>query len=149
MEVVTAKPGQEGELLTRIKKRLPLLEELLVSADDDWVHEDLVYRFWHQSLKVYALQEMTLRIVVLLEEVAPPGRTLHPWFVEIVRDGTGKTFVMAHNDDWTTHTRPILEAFFHARFMLAMLVRYGRELEEAPRLLPSGWAAVLELYGMR
>lgn len=146
---VTPKAGQNEELLARIKERLPLLEELLVSADGDWVHEDLVYRFWHQSLKVYALQEMTLRIVRLLEEVAPTGRTLHPWFVEIVRDGTGKTFVTSHNDDWTTHTRPIVEAFFHARFMLAMLVRYGRELEESPRWLPSGWAAVLELYGMR
>jgi len=141
--------GQNEELLARIKERLPMLEELLVSADDDWVHEDLVYRFWHQSLKVYSLQEMTLRIVSLLEEVAPTGRTLHPWFVEIVRDGTGKTFATSHNDAWTTHTRPIVEAFFHARFMLAMLVRYGRELEEAPRWLPSGWAAVLELYGMR
>lgn len=149
MKDVAPEPGQDGELLARIKNRLPLLEELLVSVDDDWVHEDLVYRFWHQSLKVYALQEMTSRIAGLLEEVAPPGRTLHPWFAEIVRDGTGRTFVSSHNDDWTTHTRPIVEAFFHARFMLAMLVRYGRELEEAPRVLPSGWAAVLELYGMR
>jgi hypothetical protein len=28
-------------------------------------------------------------------------------------------------------------------------VRYARELEHAPRLLPSGWAAVLYLYNIR
>jgi hypothetical protein len=30
-----------------------------------------------------------------------------------------------------------------------MLVKYGLELEAPPCLLPSGWAAVLSLYGLR
>jgi hypothetical protein len=46
-------------------------------------------------------------------------------------------------------TRPILEAFFHARYFLEMVCRYGRELAEPPSPLPSGWAAVLYLYGLR
>ena len=56
---------------------------------------------------------------------------------------------MAHNKRWLEETRPILEAFFHARMMLEFVVRYGRELEDAPQVLPSGWAAVLCLYNLR
>jgi hypothetical protein len=136
-------------LLAGMQDQLDSLEAVLVTVNDTWVSEDLIYRFWHQSFKVYQLQETTERIVAALRAVAPSGSELHPWFLEIVRAGTGQRFELAHNQDWTRHTRPIVEAFFHARFMLEMVVRYGRELEAAPMLLPSGWAAVLELYGIR
>jgi hypothetical protein len=43
---------------------------------------------------------------------------------------------------------PILEAFFHALFMLEMAVRYA-DLGEPPQMLPSGWAALLYLYDLR
>jgi hypothetical protein len=43
----------------------------------------------------------------------------------------------------------MLEAFFHARYFLEMAVKYGRELELPPTLLPSGWAALLYLYNLR
>jgi hypothetical protein len=43
----------------------------------------------------------------------------------------------------------MLEAFFHARFMLEMIVKFGRSLEEPPQTLPSGWATVLYLYDLR
>jgi hypothetical protein len=46
-------------------------------------------------------------------------------------------------------TRPIVEAFFHARFFLEMAVRYGNELDKAPHMLPSGWAALFYLYELR
>jgi hypothetical protein len=42
-----------------------------------------------------------------------------------------------------------LEAFFHARCMLEMAVAYGKELERPPSVLPSGWAALLYLFGLR
>lgn len=41
------------------------------------------------------------------------------------------------------------EAFFHAKTFLALAVRYAKALDHAPRLLPSGWAAVLYLYNVR
>jgi hypothetical protein len=43
----------------------------------------------------------------------------------------------------------MLEAFWHARFFVEMAVKYGRELEEPPSTLPSGWAALLYLYDLR
>jgi hypothetical protein len=66
-----------------------------------------------------------------------------------VADGTGGKFEISHNQDWLQHTRPILEAFFHAHFFLKMAVKYGRELQSAPDSLPSGWAAVLYLFNLR
>jgi hypothetical protein len=36
-----------------------------------------------------------------------------------------------------------------AKMMLALAWKYGRELESAPNLLPSGWAALLYLYRLR
>ena len=48
-----------------------------------------------------------------------------------------------HNEKWTHHTRPFVEAFFHAKYFLEMVIKYGKEIEEPPEILPSGWAAVL------
>ena len=77
-----------------------------------------------------------------------PDCPLHPWFLEIVREGTGKELATSDNHRWTLVTRPIVEAFFHARFFLEMAVRYA-VLEAPPRPLPSGYAALLYLYQLR
>jgi hypothetical protein len=84
----------------------------------------------------------------LLQKAILPDRPLHPWFLQIVRQGTGKEFTTADNNRWTLVTRPIVEAFFHARFFLEMAVRYAA-LDGPPRPLPSGYAALLYLYQLR
>jgi hypothetical protein len=67
-------------------------------------YEDGLYRFYHQSLKVYSLQAHTTRAAGLIRAIAgEAGRR----------------------------------------------TEYGRELDVAPTLLPSGWAAVLSLFGLR
>src|SRR5438876_9969678 len=132
----------------RIKAALIDLEALLEECDGDWVYEDYVYRFYHQSFKVYLLQESTLRIVEKLRALSS-GRELNEWFKQIVAEGTGKTFAMEDNENWLGVTRPILEAFFHARYFLEMAVKYGRELEYPPRTMPSGWAALFYLFNLR
>ena len=135
-------------LLKNLKEELPALEELLAACGDHWGYEDTVYRFYHQSYKVYGLQSQTLEIVERLRALAP-DLTLNEWFMNIVREGTGKTFSTEHNKNWLAATRPIVEAFFHARFFLEMAVKYGKELELPPQTLPSGWAALLYLYNLR
>jgi len=135
------------QLFDRLKAELPALEELFAHYTHKWVYEDAVYRFYHQSFKVYDRQSDTLAIVAKLQSLAP-HRPLNRWFMEIVRDGTGKTFKTQDNEKWLAVTRPIVEAFFHARFFLEMAVIYGRELE-TPRTLPTGWAAFLYLYDLR
>jgi hypothetical protein len=136
------------QLFGNLRAALPRLESLLVRVNDHWGCEDGVYRFYHQSFKVYGLQGLTTEIAAALEELAP-ARPMNPWFTAILADGTGKTFAPEQNSRWLEVTRPIVEAFFHARYFLEMAVRYGRELEQPPALLPSGWAALLHLYQLR
>lgn len=137
-------------LLANAKRALPELRVLLEDSRSHWGYEDPVYRLYHQSYKVYGLQVTTEAIVAALSGLAPePGKELNAWFLEIVREGTGKTFASEHNARWLEVTRPIVEAFFHARFFLEMAVRYGEELEEPPRMMPSGWAALLSLFDLR
>src|ERR1017187_522421 len=118
-------------LLTNIKSNLEELERLLEGGRLNWNYEDPVYRFWHYSFKVYGVQGLTLSIVDALEKLLPE-RKLNPWFTQIVAEGTGREFQLNDNDAWLEHTRPMMEAFFHARFMLEMAVKYGKELDDAP-----------------
>ena len=139
-----------ARLLAAIKAALPDLEKLRDECAGR-VDEDAVYRFYHQSNKVYGRCQMyTEDIVAKLRSLAPdPSAPLDSYFEEIIKDGTGKSWELSHNGEWTKHTRPIIEAFFHARYFLDMLIAYAHELEEPPGLLGYGWAAILTLYGLR
>ena len=86
----------------------------------------------------------------MLQCIAPSGASNNPFFDEILQAGaSGKQFEDAHNKDWTMNTRPFVEAFLHAKYFLEMAVKYGKELKEAPELLPSGWAGLLYFYNLR
>jgi hypothetical protein len=135
-------------LLHNIKKHLPELEALLTRCEDHWGIEDGIYRFYHQSFKVYHLQQSTEEICAALRSLLP-GEPLNPWFSEIITQGTKCEFVLSHNQDWLRHTRPIVEAAFHAHHFLKLAAKYGKELDVAPDCLPSGWATVLYLYDLR
>jgi hypothetical protein len=143
----TSRDALEAALLARMQTQHEPLEALLDASSDHWGFEDPVYRFYHQSFKVFWLQQQTDTIVRRLSELLP-DRPLHPWFLEIVRHGTGKAFAISDNARWSLVTRPIVEAFFHARFFLEMAVRYAK-LEAPPRPLPSGYGALLHLYQLR
>ena len=134
-------------LFAALKRALPTLQALRDDFATQLGDEDGVYRFYHQSFKVYSLQQKTKTIVERLQALAP-DRPLNPWFVQIVEAGSEKEFRVEDNSRWTEVTRPILEAFFHARFFLEMAVRYAK-LETPPRTLPSGYAALLYLFGLR
>lgn len=137
-----------NELFRNLQAELQALETLLAQNTDQWGYQDPIYRFYHQSLKVYNLQTQTLAITEKLQQLAP-NVPLNEWFMQIVREGTGKSFSPEDNQNWLAATRPILEAFFHARYFLEMAVHYGKDLEFPPRMLPSGWAAFLYLYNLR
>ena len=155
--VTTPKLGASGEvddrpevqqLFANLRASLPELKKLLRDCQGHWGYEDGIYRFYHNSFKVYALQQTTSAIAAALQSLAP-HRELNEAFAAIVRDGTGKTFEPEHNRRWLEVTRPIVEAFFHASYFLEMAVRYGTQLTQPPRQLPSGWAAFLYLYNLR
>lgn len=139
---------RDQRLLDAIKARLAELEQLRLQFTV--MYEDRVYRFYHSSFKVYSLQDTTLRTVELFSSIAEAtDNKLCEWFEQIVADGTRKEFEMEHNSSWPQHTRPIVEAFLHAKYFWEMMIKYGNELETAPAMLPDGWAAILELYNQR
>ena len=140
--------GKDQDLLDAIKSNLADLER--VEELFGFEREDGIYRFYHQSFKVYRLQDCTLKAVEIFQSIAAAtGNRLCDWFQQIVAEGTGRMFEPEHNRDWPEHTRPIVEAFLHTRYFLEMMIKYGNELESPPEMLPFGWAAILELYNQR
>jgi hypothetical protein len=140
-------PGTEEALLLSLRRAKNDLEKLLGQCNDHWGYEDPIYRFYHQSFKLYSLQTRTRSIVDKLQALVPE-LPLNPWFVQIIESGTRKRFQTEDNARWLEVTRPILEAFFHARYFLEMAVRYA-DLNAPPQILPSGYAALLTLFGLR
>lgn len=137
----------EPLLLQRLKELKPALQAMLTELGSHWTYEDGFYRFFHGSFKVYAIQESTTAAVELLKKLMPE-RKLNLQFEEIIRDGTGKEFDSSVNDNWNRETRPMLEAFAHAKFMVEMAVRYA-DLPAPPQPMPSGYAALLYLFDLR
>lgn len=148
MTTIADRERLEREMFVSLKRELPNLEALLVTVNSSWSYEDMVYRFYHQSFKVFGAQGLTLEIVGRLAALLP-GQPLNEWFMTIVKDGTGKEFHLDANQNWLQETRPIIEAFLHAKFFLEMAVRYGKLLEEPQQWMSSGWAAFLYLYNIR
>jgi hypothetical protein len=100
----------DAQLLTNIKRDLRALTALADQVKGHWAEEDMVYRFWHRSFKVYGIQDLTLRVVGALEAVRPDACDLDEWFRRIIAEGTGKAFEYEHNQRWQAETRPMLEA---------------------------------------
>jgi hypothetical protein len=147
-------PELNDRLLRNIKRHLHEFKKLQGEINDHWGGEDGIYRLYHHSFKVYRLQDFTERTVKLLDQVDPKQKQAgeheyHAIFQEIVKAGTNHTFVQSHNEDWTKRARPIAEAFLHCQYLIDMIVKYGKELKDAPNLLPSGWAAVLSVFRLR
>lgn len=155
---------KERMLLATLQSRKAELAALLEGYSDHWGYEDPIYRFYHHSFKVFPLQDATEKIVAALRALLPE-QPLNDWFLQIVAEGTGRKFTLEMNDDWLRHTRPIVEAFFHARYMLEMAVRYADRKAPPPHryppgdarryddleahIIPSGWAAFLYLFNLR
>lgn len=53
------------ELFKNLQTKLSSLEELPTKCSSNWRYEDPIYRFYHQSFKVYSIQKQTLEIVWL------------------------------------------------------------------------------------
>lgn len=142
------KKQTEAELLANAKARLPDIEALLAAFER--AEEDAVYRYYHQSFKVFGQQAMIRRARELLHHLAPDAQSLDDGFERICHDALDHEFKMSRtNTNWGAETRPILEAFWHCKYFLGQLNRYAREIDEPVDMLPEGWAAVLELYGLR
>ena len=139
---------KDHALLETIKARLSELEVL--HSEMQQAYEDRIYRFYHGSFKVYDLQQDTIQAVTLFRDIGQSvNGQLCTRFEEIVAAGTGITFSGEHNKDWSRYIRPQVEAFLHAKYFVEMMVMHGRAMDQVSHVLPSGWAAILELYRQR
>lgn len=139
------------DLLARLKSMRDELETARGQVGGGSLHtDDLLYRFWHQSLKVYALQEVTRHIRGLLAEAADPALGLDPWYEEIVAAGTGRTFTLEDNGRWLEAAGPIVNAYLHSAHLLRLACEAVARYDRAPEgWYDPGWATLLHLYRMR
>jgi hypothetical protein len=136
-----------NNFLNSIKINSLEIENLL--KDFEKAEEDLVYRFYHQSFKVFFISNLLQEAKTFFENLAPDSEGLNAWFTEIIDTALAKRFTERTNENWRVEIQPVLEAFWHCKYFLEQMDKYGKELDESPQILPSGWAAVLYLYNLR
>lgn len=134
-------------LLESIKSHQIKIESLL----NDFRKEepDLVYRFYHQSYKVFIMNRLTERANDLFEDIGSKSFPLNAWYLEITNSALEREFGDETNSKWLEETMPVVQAFWHAKYFLEQMMQAANELEGAPQILPSGWAAILCLYNLR
>jgi hypothetical protein len=135
------------ELLFNIKANTKKLKKLLKEVNFE--SEDLIYRFYHHSFKVYWIQSLTVKMVDALKSLAPKGwQDFNYTFDVILKEGSDIKWESKHNLKWE-QPRKILEAFFHARYFLEMAIKSGKEMDDLQDYLPSYWAGLLYFYNLR
>jgi hypothetical protein len=134
-------------LFLRIKARLPELVEL--ARDLEEAEEDGVYRFYHGSNKVFFLQDPVMEAFTLIKEDGRGRRSAKLWVCANVEAGTAHQFSETTNENWEAETKPILDAFWHTKYFINMMVKYAKELEKVESPLEPGMAAVLYLFELR
>lgn len=140
----------EQVLFTNIKHNLEQLTKLLDKINAYWGYEDLIYRFYHRSYKVYSVQKLNEEIIQNFRSLLPERKKLATFFEQLIAKSPKIRFELHHNQDWINITRPMLELFFHAKYFLEMMVKYWNELEHLPTdVLKSGYASILSLYRIR
>ena len=99
--------------------------------------------------KVIFLMVFIFLIFLLSQVSAICLQSADDYASEVLLNQPGIEFKLEHNRKWKKTCRPMIEAFFHAKYFLEMAVKYGKKYDEAPNVMDSGWAALLELYNIR
>jgi hypothetical protein len=138
-------------LLSNIKRERQNLEKILALTEDHWGEEDMIYRFYHGSFKVYRIQGLTEMIYDSLQKISPhkDKNILNQEYRKIIQRSRNQK---QSNNICLENCGPILEAFFHSKYFLEMAVKCGKRYsrhKHIPQRVYSGWAALLELYGIR
>ena len=139
-------------LFINIQDNRKELEDLYASITrHEGPYEGKIYRFYHFSFKVYFLRGTIKEIVDLLQKLDPKENKEFCEFFQVIIGDAEKIgeWKQEHNKDWLKFTRPIVEAFFHAKYMLEMAVICSKYKSEPEQCVDQKWAALLELYKIR
>src|ERR1700689_4959649 len=101
-----------------MRQHEPELRRVLENVNSKWCYEDRIYRYYHQSFKVFDLQNATRTMADALAAISPEGRPFRRFFDEILQQGTGREFSRTDNQHWLERAAPIVQAFFHARYFM-------------------------------
>lgn len=135
-------------MLANIKSNIDVVESLAGSFRKS--EPEFIYRFYHQSFKVYGYKHLIKYSVDFYEKISPESRPLNAWFKSIVDDGLAREFDSdATNQNWLQEVQPLLEAFWHSKYFSEQMLSVALTLDTAPEILPFDWAAVLYLYDLR
>jgi hypothetical protein len=134
-------------LFLRIKARLPELEDIAATLEE--AEEDGVYRFYHGSYKVFDLQDPVEAAFKLINEIGGEFDPPYSEYVQIFEAGTKRQFSATTNENWEAETKPILEAFWHTKYFIKMMVKYAKDFEKVEMPMQPGMAAVLYLFELR
>ena len=136
------------QLFDNIKRNADMLKSTLEWFIRD--EPDLVYRFYHQSHKVFMMQGLIKSATALFEKLAPDSAELNSWYMAITQRALSTNFDDDTNANWLREALPLTQAFWHSKYFLEQMISAADHLDEAPpQILPSGWAAVLYLYNLR
>lgn len=144
--------AKEKKFGTELFKNIMELHQEMVARLTDVEISEMYFmnNFYSQSYKVYKIQRYTMDIIALLRRLCPSGMVFNPLFEEISKAGTKDTkFDLEHNDRWLVVTRPMLEAFLHARFFLSKAVECGCKFDGPPEQLisqPLEWVTIYRLF---
>jgi hypothetical protein len=137
-----------NQLLTNIKSNLNIVEPLVASFRKS--EPEFIYRFYHQSFKVFGYKELVRFSVNFFEKISPSSRPLNTWYRSIIDKGLANEFnVETTNQNWLQEVQPLLEAFWHSKYFTEQMLSSATTLETAPQTLPYDWAAVLYLFDLR
>jgi len=131
----------ECALLKAMREAHADLKELLKKMESHWEYEDLVYRFYHHSYKAQFAADLGNEVFDRLLSLVPWGHRECPVFVRRLRARCRRPWTMRRS-------RADIELMLHARYFLEMAVRYGRRYKRGPNPMPSGYAALMCLYGL-
>jgi hypothetical protein len=142
----------ENRLLGNIKNNLEGVDHCLGNFRNMWGYEDIMYRYFCGSFKVFGANNLTSEGFDLLKSLDPKDeKSLDEGYTCLVERALPIRFNLEMNKDWMASTAPIVNAFLQTQYFLEMTSRYGHSMqsEDLHGFLPSGWAALLILYKFR
>lgn len=138
--------GPDKELSRRIQAAVPDL--LLLTACIESSGRRGLYKFYSQSFKVFHLQVDLQKMLGALRAVWPE-RDLNPHFIAILNAGLAARFDPSSNGRWAEDSAPVINAFLHARIMLAEVVACDPgNSSDGDTLAADRWATVRLLYNL-
>ena len=137
----------EKELYDNVRLQMPWLQPMLTRMRSRWTYDNSVECLYRGSSQVFFLHHEITEIVKALKSLL--NVELNKQFIKIISEGMRPYEIdydlSKDKATFEERARRTLEAFFHCKFFLEMICKYG-SLERKPTSADNGWSAILRLY---